>query len=263
MATALYDKTIFGPVHSRRLGISLGVNLMPVDRKICSFECIYCECGYAQKGPLNGSRRPTREEVSDLLRKKLTEMKTQGQLPDVITFAGNGEPTLHPDFGVIIEDTLALRNEFCPKARVAVLSNASRLDDNKVVAALRKVDDNILKLDGGKEATCVMLDQPNYKYNIEKTVEQIAQFAKDENSNLAVQTMFARWTINGKEYDNSTEDEVAAWLEKIRQIAPPRIMIYTIDRDTPLKDMQKVPRERLDEIGQLVSKYVGSVSVSG
>lgn len=257
MPTFLFDKTIFGPVHSRRLGVSLGVNLLPNDRKLCSFDCIYCECGFGQK--VKGKAQlPTRQQVREQLHQKLTEMRLDGQLPDVITFAGNGEPTLHPQFADIIDDTLQLRTEFCPKARVAVLSNASRLNDKSVVEALRRIDDNILKIDSAFESTVAMLDQPNYAYSTEKVVAQIAQFG----SNLAVQTMFARWTLNGVHYDNSTDKEVEAWIECIKRINPPRVMIYTIDRDTPLKEMQKVDKRRLNEIADMVRPLVKEVSVS-
>ncbi len=257
MPTFLFDKTIFGPVHSRRLGVSLGVNLLPNDRKLCSFDCIYCECGFGQKA--NGKAQlPTREEVKKQLHQKLTEMHNNGKLPDVITFAGNGEPTLHPQFADIIDDTLLLRDKFCPTARVAVLSNASRLNDVHVVEALRRIDDNILKIDSAFEATVAMLDRPNYTYSTEKTIEQISQFG----SNLAIQTMFARWSLNGVQYDNSTDAEVDAWIECIKRISPPRVMIYTIDRETPLQGMQKVDKKRLDEIADRVRPLIDEVSVS-
>lgn len=258
MSTFLFDKTIFGPIHSRRLGISLGVNLLPNDKKVCSFDCIYCECGFGQKGALSGSKLPTREEVRTQLREKLVEMGEVGEKPDVITFAGNGEPTLHPDFLGVIEDTIDLRNEYCPSAKVAVLSNASRLGNEKVVEALKLVDDNILKLDSASKEIVQMLDRPNYDYSVDKTIEQIRQFG----DNLAVQTMFAKWTTDGKTYDNSTDEDVDAWLKCIERINPPRVMIYTIDRDTPMPGMEKVGQERLDAIAERVRKIVDNVSVS-
>lgn len=257
MATFLFDKTIFGPVRSRRLGISLGINLLPNDRKLCSFDCIYCECGYGQKAGAT-VQLPRREEVSTMLTAKLKEMSAEGELPDVITFAGNGEPTLHPAFAEIIGDTIALRNKYCPKARVAVLSNASRLKEPKVVEALKKIDDNILKLDSASEETVNILDRPNYKYSVDEAVELISQF----HDNLAVQTMFTRWNINGTQYDNSTDEAVSEWMKLIKKINPPRIMIYTIDRDTPLQSMEKVSKERLDQIATEARKICGNVSVS-
>ncbi len=257
MPTFLFDKTIFGPIRSRRLGISLGVNLLPNDRKLCSFDCIYCECGFGQKTN-DRAILPTRNIVSQQLRQKLSEMKQANEMPDVITFAGNGEPTLHPEFAEIIADTIDLRNEYCPSARVAVLSNASRLNNNNVVNALKLVDDNILKIDSAFEQTVQILDRPNYKYSTENIINQLKQF----DSNLVIQTMFARWHIGDTYFDNSTDNEVKAWIDCIRRIAPPRVMIYTIDRDTPLQGMQKVDKKRLDEIAEMIRPFVKDVSVS-
>lgn len=259
MSTFLFDKTIFGPIHSRRLGISLGVNLLPNDRKVCSFDCIYCECGFGQKGSMGQSKFPSREDVRQMLEEKLVEMSGRGELPDVITFAGNGEPTLHPEFAGVIDDTIALRNEYCSSARVAVLSNASMIGRESVAEALRKVDDNILKLDSASEEIVNELDRPNYKYSVEETVNLISSFGE----NLAVQTMFARWRRdNGEMYDNSREEDVEAWLQLIKRINPPRLMIYTIDRETPMSGMEKVSKERLDAIAEEAKKYVREVSVS-
>jgi len=257
MSTFLFDKTIFGPVHSRRLGVSLGVNLLPNDRKLCSFDCIYCECGFGKKvkGKVD---LPTRDDVKTELIKKLSEMRADGVLPDVITFAGNGEPTLHPQFNEIISDTIAIRNQYCPKARVAVLSNASTLANSRVVEALKLVDDNILKLDSAFESTVEILDRPNYNYSTEKVINQLSAFG----DNLAIQTMFAKWKIDDKVYDNSVQAEVDAWIECIKRINPPRVMIYTIDRDTPLQGMEKVEKKRLDAIAELVKPLVKDVSVS-
>ena len=146
MSTILYDQIVFGPIHSRRLGISLGMNLLPTDGKICSFDCLYCECGFNKDRKTN-HRMPTREEVREALKERLTRMQAEGIAPDVITFAGNGEPTLHPDFESIIADTIATRDSFFPKAKIAVLSNATQLHKESVVRALSRVEDNILKFD--------------------------------------------------------------------------------------------------------------------
>lgn len=244
-------------MHSRRLGVSLGVNLMPNDRKVCSFDCLYCECGFGQKGD-SATSLPEREYVARELEAKLRSMAAEGVLPDVITFAGNGEPTLHPQFAGVIDDTIALRNQLAPKAKVAVLSNASRLGNTQVAEALGKVDDNILKIDAGDEALAVALDRPRYKYSLADTVEQIAAFG----SNLVVQTMFVSWEHQGVQFDNSTPDAVEAWLRCIERIRPPRLMIYTIARDTPLTTMYKVAAERLDAIADLARRIVPDVSVS-
>ena len=233
MSTILFDEIVFGPVHSRRLGVSLGMNLLPVDGKVCSFDCIYCECGYnvdhrAHKG------LPTREEVYEALEKRLAAMHEKGERLDVITFAGNGEPTLHPQFAAIIDDTMALRNIYYPDAKVSVLSNATRIDRPDVFDALNKVDNNILKLDSS--------------FSVEKLIEGLCRF----KGNLIVQTLFLQGEHNGKIIDNTTEKELLPWLEALRRIAPQEVMIYTIDRETPEKALRKAAPEKLDEIARRV-----------
>lgn len=259
MPTILFDSTIFGPVRSRRLGVSLGVNLLPVDRKLCSFDCVYCECG------LNASSRraapaamPTRAEVAALLRERLLDMARTGVRPDVITFAGNGEPTLHADFASIIADTLEIRGSLCPQARVAVLSNATQLDRPDVVEALRMVDDNILKLDSGLTSTVLRLDRPQAAYGVERVVEQMRQFA----GRLTVQTMFVRGTIGGEPFDNTSAPDVDAWLRCLDTLRPQGLMVYTIARATPLPTLVKVSRPELEALAAKAAPLVGSVSVS-
>ena len=260
MSTFLFDQTIFGPVVSRRLGISLGINLLPNDSKLCSFDCIYCECGWnPEKGTVKAIL-PTRAEVKSMLSEKLSEMKNEGELPDVITFAGNGEPTLHPDFDLIIDDTLLIRNELCPDARIAVLSNSTMLHKPKVVEALKKIDDNILKLDSGIIDTIRLLDQPVGRFNLPSVVDNLKQF----DGRLIIQTMFIRGNYNGTIIDNTTEPELKAWIAILQQIRPRQVMIYTIARDTPANDLRKVSTEELETIAQRVIKETGlEVQVSG
>ena len=260
MSTFLFDQTIFGPVISRRLGISLGINLLPNDSKLCSFDCIYCECGWnPDKGTIKAIL-PSRIEVSKLLREKLLTMKSEAGMPDVITFAGNGEPTMHPDFASIIDDTLLIRNELCPDARIAVLSNSTMLHKTKVVEALKKVDDIILKLDAGIPATIRLLDQPVGKFNLPSVVENIKQF---EGKSI-IQTMFIRGNFKGRTNDNTSEVELTAWLTLLQQIRPRLVMIYTIARDTPASDLRKVSADELEIIAERVRKDTGlEVQVSG
>lgn len=176
MQTVLFHSTIFGPIHSRRLGVSLGVNLTPDDGKICSFDCLYCEAGFNAQGP-GTTGFPPRERVARLLESRLKNMSAAGEPLDVITFSGNGEPTLHPDFAGVIDDTLRIRDEYYPSARVSVLSNSTRLDRPEVVAALRKVDNNILKLDSALTPTMRVIDRPNNPaFTSEKAIGEIAQF---------------------------------------------------------------------------------------
>lgn len=256
--TFLFDKTVFGPVHSRRLGVSLGINLLPTNRKVCSFDCLYCECGSLRSDSKVDDSLPSRNEVAEALRTKLDEMAKDGVLPDTITFAGNGEPTLHPEFALIIDDTLALRDLYAPKAKVAVLSNSTQLHRKDVVDALHKVNDCILKIDAGDETTILMLDQPNSVYSLDSTIDLIKQMG----DNLVLQTMFVRWEKEGIEYDNADNRHVMLWLDVLRRIKPKRLMIYTIERDTPLQTMWKTPKERLDEIARLAQDIVPEVSIS-
>ena len=260
MSTFLFDQTIFGPINSRRLGISLGINLLPNDSKLCSFNCIYCECGWnPEKGTVKAIL-PTQNKVKSMLRKKLTEMKNEGELPDVITFAGNGEPTMHPDFAAIIDDTLVIRDELCPGAKIAVLSNSTMLHKPKVVEALKKIDDNILKLDSGFTETIRLLDQPVGKFDLQSVINNINKF---EGTSI-IQTMFIRGNFEGSEIDNTTETELKAWIEVLHQIRPRLVMIYTIARDTPANDLRKVSTEELETIAERVIKETGlEVQVSG
>ncbi len=260
MPTFLFDQTIFGPVNSRRLGISLGINLLPNDSKLCSFDCIYCECGWnPEKGTVKAIL-PARIEVKKMLREKLTEMKSSGELPDVITFAGNGEPTMHPAFAAIIDDTLLIRNELCPGARIAVLSNSTMLHKPAVVAALKKIDDNILKLDSGFVETIRILDQPVGRFDLQTVINNIKQF----DGQLILQTMFIRGQFEDHTIDNTTEKELKAWIEVLQQIRPRLVMIYTIARDTPANDLQKVSTEELETIAERVVKETGlEVQVNG
>ncbi len=260
MPTFLFDKTVFGPVISRRLGVSLGINLLPNDSKLCSFNCIYCECGWNPKKRDQKVVLPSRSEVSRLLKEKLLKMNEESLMPDVITFAGNGEPTLHPDFANIIDDTIEIRNELCPKARIAVLSNSTMLNKSGVVKALDKVDDNILKLDSGILETIMVLDQPAGKFDLQKLVTNLKQF----HGRQIIQTMFVRGNHKGTLIDNTTEVELKAWKGLLKEIRPKSVMIYTFARDTPTDDLKKVPVEELEAIAESVKKELGlEVQVSG
>ena len=240
MSTIIYPSPIFGPVHSRRLGISLGINLMPADGKICTFDCIYCECGF-NKDFRPRLPRPTREEVAKALEKQLTLMVEQEKLPDVLTFAGNGEPTAHPDFAEIISDTIRLRNQYCPNAKVSVLSNATMIHKKKVFDALLLVDNNIQKLDTIDPLYINKVDRPtsgNYR------VEDVIRHLKEFNGHVIIQTMF----MKGEDVDNTGDQYVQPWLETVKDIKPQQVMIYTIDRETPDSHLRKATHEELDSI---------------
>ena len=248
MSTTIYPSPIFGPIKSRRLGISLGINLLPDDGKVCTFDCIYCECG------LNATRRtksplPTRRKVAAALEKKLQEMKEYGELPDVLTFAGNGEPTIHPNFGEIIDDTIALRDRLCPNAKVSVLTNATLITRDTVFEALKKVDNNILKLDTIDSEYISIVDRPTGKYDLEAIIGRMKAF----EGKAVIQTMFLKGEVDGRNVDNTGDSYVMPWIAAVKEIAPREVMIYTIDRETPIGTLQKATREELDRIVALLA----------
>ena len=245
MSTVIYPSPIFGPVHSRRLGVSLGINLLPADGKVCTFDCIYCECGF------NADRRPslpmpTREEVSQALEARLQNMQQNGPAPDVLTFAGNGEPTANPHFPEIIDDTLRLRDQYFPQAKVSVLSNATQILRPKVREALMRVDNNILKLDTVSIDYINKVDRPTGHYDLEAIIEGLKWF----HGHVIIQTMF----MHGDGTDNTSDEFVTPWIAALQEIAPQQVMIYTIDRETPDQLLRKATREELDGICERVKK---------
>ena len=206
MATIIYPSPIFGPVKSRRLGISLGINLLPDDGKICTFDCLYCECGFnAERRP--SKRLPKREDVARALEKKLLEMQENSEFPDVLTFAGNGEPTVHPEFEAIMDDTIALRNRYCPNAKISVLTNATLITRDSVFNALKKVDNNILKLDTVNSNYISFLDRPTGRYDLEKIIERMKAF----EGKAVIQTMFLKGEVNGYDVNNTGDAFVLPW----------------------------------------------------
>ena len=255
----LFHEIVFGPIKSRRLGISLGVNLLPDSGKICTFDCIYCECGYNADGRTKQGF-PPRKAVAQVLATKLQELKTTGITPDVLTFSGNGEPTLHPEFEEIIDDTIELRNKYFPQAKISVLSNATMIDKKSVFRALNKVDNNILKLDSVFEHQVKSIDQPlQPAFSVTQLIENLKRF----NGNLIIQTIFFKGVHNGQFIDNTAEEEVNAWSEILKEIHPKQVMIYTIDRATPEKNLQKISLEELNIIAGKLKKAGFDVSVSG
>ena len=251
--TVLFHETVFGPIHSRRLGTSLGVNLTPNDGKVCTFDCLYCEAGFNAQGAGTTGLAP-RERVHNMLRDKLMAMHSAGERLDVITFSGNGEPTLHPDFPAIIADTLALRDRYFPEAKVSVLTNSTRIGDAAVAAALRRVDNNILKLDSAVEQTMRLIDRPTQpSFTVERVVEWLKQFA----GTGIIQTMMLRGEADGVRVDNTTEAEVQALIGAYRAIRPRQVMLYSIDRTTPCETLQKVGRDELEAIGARIAQAAG------
>ena len=237
----LFDSIVYGPIRSRRLGVSLGMNLMPTTAKLCTFDCVYCECGWNQ--PVSHPVLPTREQVREALASRLIALSSN-QL-DVITFSGNGEPTLHPEFLGIIEDTCALRDRYCPQAKISVLSNSTQLGRADVVKALRMCDNRILKLDSAIDATMRLIDKP---VNENLTVEQVAEWLAVFEGDFTLQTCFLRGEYEGQVIDNTTPEELSAWYTMIERLRPKQVMIYVIDRATPLQTLSKVPAAEMEAI---------------
>ena len=257
MSTVLYSSPIFGPVHSRRLGVSLGINLMPADGKICTFDCIYCECGRnCEHHPHH--HRPTRSEVYESLRNTLARMKADGPEPNVLTFAGNGEPTANPEFPEIVDDVLALREEFFPEAKVSVLSNGTRVTDPAIFKALQKLDNNIQKLDTVDIEYIKLIDNPVGHYDLDAIIKALCDF----KGHVIIQTMFLTGSLNGRDMDNTGDEYVLPWIETLKRIAPSQVMIYTIDRETPVSTLCKASREKLDSIAALLRQNGLETSVS-
>ena len=235
------ETLVFGPIHSRRLGSSLGINLLPQQGKICNFDCIYCECGWNKDG--RGDRQlPTAEDLRQTLTAKLQQCLADGTPIDSITCSGDGEPTLNPDFAAIIDITLELRDRYYPDAKVSVLSNATRIGREDVFQALRKVDNPILKIDAPTAALAAKINQPQCDYDVDQVVEDLRRF----EGNFVLQTMF----LKAPEFDSSSPEVLEGWMRIVRDLRPREIMVYTIDRETPMKGLQKMTVDQMRELVQ-------------
>lgn len=257
MSTIIYPSPVFGPIKSRRLGISLGINLLPEGGKWCSFDCIYCECGF------NADHRthnplPSVERVEERLREKLLELKAEGIVPDVLTFAGNGEPTLHPQFEEVVNRVISVRNEMCPSARLSILSNATQVHRPEIRRTLMLFDNNIQKLDTIDPSYISLVDQPAGGYNVERVIESLCLF----EGKVIIQTMFMKGMYEGKSVDNTSEAHLLPYFAALQRIKPSKVMIYTIDRETPAKGLEKAPADVLDGIAARIRELGIEVSVS-
>ncbi len=259
MSTILFHEIVYGPIQSRRMGSSLGVNLLPYDGKLCSFDCIYCECGF-NKDFRTKTKLPDRENVRAAMEDKLQSLQKEGKKLDVITFAGNGEPTMHPEFAGITDDTISLRDTYYPEATISVLTNGMNVRKPSVFEALKKIENPILKLDSAFDETVRLIDRPNSpEYSVAKQVELYKRF----EGNFVLQTMFLRGEFEGKRVDNTTENEISAWLLLVRELNPREVMIYTIDRETPAKQLEKVSVEELRKIADRVGELGVKTNVAG
>ncbi|MGV8962093.1 MAG: radical SAM protein [Candidatus Saccharimonadaceae bacterium] len=259
MSTILFSDIVFGPIHSRRMGASLGINLLPYDGKLCNFDCIYCECGFNEDFRTQ-TKLPIRQNIKEALEDKLKRLRKEDIKLDVITFAGNGEPTLHPEFSGIIDDTILLRNTYFPEAKISVLSNGINAGKDSVFQSLQKIESPVLKLDSAFDATVQLIDRPNSPtYTVANQVKLYSRF----NGNFIMQTMFLTGSFMGHFIDNTTEQEVSAWLKLVEELKPREVMIYTIDRETPAKDLRKAPLEVLRKIADRVEAFGIKTNVAG
>lgn len=248
MSGFLFSEIVFGPVHSRRFGVSLGINLLPDSMKYCSFDCIYCECGLTAKDQEKRAKLYPTSMILSAMHDRFIELKDQKLLPDNITFAGNGEPTMHPGFAEIIDRTLELRNQYFPEAKITVLSNSTRLHNEPVRAALMKIDHNVLKLDAGTDHMFRAINRPLSTVTLHDIVDHLTLF----QGNVIIQTLFIRGNCKGVEIDNTTNEEISLWLEHLQRIQPKLVMLYTISRETPEEGLLKVSDDELKQIADKV-----------
>ncbi len=252
----LFDSIIFGPVHSRRLGVSLGINLLPTTVKICTFNCIYCECGWTETSDIKKAQFYPASEIRASLEKSLIYLNQQHIAIDSITFAGNGEPTIHPQFTEIIDDTIKLRDTYTPQSKISVLSNSTMLSKDTIVEALKKVN-NIMKLDAGSERMFQLINKPKNSITLKEIVENLKKF----KGKLIIQSMFVRGEMQGEIIDNTEETEIKAWLSHIQAINPAGVMIYSLDRRPPLAKLEKISEEELQLIADKVRQLNIKVNV--
>lgn len=247
----LFNEIVFGPIYSRRFGISLGINLLPLKDKICNFNCIYCECGWTNLKAVK-DKFFSMEEIVDAIENKFNLLSDNKTEIDCITFAGNGEPTMHPDFPEILDYVISLRDKYFPKKKIVVLSNSSLLGNWKVFEALQKADLRVLKLDAGTDDLFTKINKPLSSKKIHWYIEKLKEFEGD----LIIQTIFFKGNYDGHYIDNTQEKEVNAWLLALKQINPRSVMIYTIDRETPAENLEKITEKELSNIAEKV-KAIG------
>jgi len=246
----LWDKIAFGPIHSRRLGNSLGINVSPTDKKVCSFDCIYCECGWTLEKKIDPDFFFSIEEIITSIEKKLSQCKEKNIEIDSITFSGNGEPTLHPDFDQIIDNLVVLRNNYYPKTAITCLSNATKLSDNKVLTALQKIENPVLKLDAVTEPLFQLINKPTIHVSIEFIIKQLQQL----KGSFILQTLFFKGEIDGQFFNNASDPHLSLWIDVVKKLHPKKVMLYSLDRNTPVQELEKIPKEDLEEIVKQLHK---------
>jgi wyosine [tRNA(Phe)-imidazoG37] synthetase (radical SAM superfamily) len=244
----LWDKTVFGPIHSRRLGSSLGINVSPVGVKICSFDCIYCECGWTLEKSINPHLFFSAEKITTAIESKLSQCRATNIHIDSITFSGNGEPTLHPDFEQIVDNLIVLRNKYYPRTAITCLSNAAQLANEKVLHALRKIENPVLKLDAVSELLFQRINKPTVLISVTEIINALQQL----NGAFTLQTLFFKGDLNGQYFNNAVEPHLSCWLNVVKDLNPQKVMIYSLDRNTPAQGLEKIAIEILKDIAEKV-----------
>ncbi|MDR0367665.1 MAG: radical SAM protein [Bacteroidales bacterium] len=251
MTGILHDKIVFGPINSRRLGKSLGINLLPQDIKICTMNCIYCECGWAKTDEIIYSKLLPASEIVPVIAARLQQMHNDHVLIDSITYSGNGEPCIHLQFGEITREIIRLRNQYFPQTVITCLSNSTQLHRKDVVDALKAIDHRMMKLDAGTQAMFEQINKPFKHLKLDDVCDNLRQF----NGDLSIQTLLLKGTLdNGELIDNTTSEEITAWLQRLRYIKPQKVILYSIDRETPAKKLIKIDKETLFNIANRVEK---------
>ncbi len=256
----LFENTIIGPIHSRRLGNSLGINLLPLKRKFCTYDCIYCECGWNEETIENKIELPSYEDVRNQLKKRIDELKAEGTVVDSFTFAGNGEPTLHPDFPKVVDLVVEIRNKYYPNAVITLLTNATQLSRPEIYNALLKLDNPVLKLDAGMAAMRNSINKPTAeKYSFDELVNNLILFG---NRGI-IQTLLLRGSNDGKIISNVSNEDFGEYIELLKKIRPKYVMLYAIDRATPEKDLEKLSVDELEIYAQKIRNEGIDVKVYG
>lgn len=235
----LREDTVFGPIRSRRLGSSLGINLLPVRGKLCNFDCIYCECGWNADGR-EDRKLPSVAEVSAALEIALKRCKAEGTGIDSITFSGDGEPTLNPGFPQIVDAVIELRDAYFPEAAVSVLSNATTAWRPEIFAALRKVDNPIMKIDAPSDGLAAKINRPAPGYDLNRVIRSLEAFKGD----FVLQTMF----LKSDDFDSSEKAQLDDWMNVVRRLKPREVMVYTIDRPAPMQGLRKFTERQMREL---------------
>ena len=253
-------ETIVGPIHSRRLGSSLGINLLPQERKLCTYDCIYCECGWNSETEKREIKLPTLDEIKLLLEKRLHELVAQGVPVDSFTFAGNGEPTLHPQFPQVAEFVMQMRDKYYPKAVVTLLTNATQLYRPEIYEAVMKLDNPVLKLDAGTASMRAAINKPNKpEHTFEQLVDSLVRFG----NRCIIQTLLLRGEHSGQTISNVSDEEFANYVDILKKICPKYVMLYAIDRATPEKKLEKLSVEELEKYAQIICNEGIEVKVYG